>query len=541
MIVALYARESVDERLSGTGLYTQITELKRKAEFEKWQVYRLYTDEAKSGTTDDGREGLNQMILDAKAGKFNAVAITKLDRFFRNIRLLLNYIDELDKLVIRLISIGEGLDTSNPNGRFTIHILGVIAEWERERIIERTKKGRYARYAQHQWAAGQPIYGYDYNPNTKMLDINETEARIVRRIYELYVYDRMGLQQIARLLNTEQVKPRQQAKQWHKGAINQVISHPGYKGEHPKGVHLLPIIEIDLWEMAQQRRQDNPHLHRRKESPWLLQGLIKCGLCGQTLACNYSHGKSGRRVYSCRGRLLTSHPDDSHRCALNIIDATYLEEKIIESIGNVFSHPEKLEILLTETIDRMKSHEAELNANIKPINTQLSEIEEQRKRLAENWVKKALGEDDINERLFELNQKEERLLNVKQEIDPDQIKELEQTRLMLGLWDAELKAIKTNYSSFDNAISSITDSLKPLMTISMITSMSYQLGVAEEVSQKMIWPMTWRQAMERLQVKLIAFDDRVEIKAVFATPTVKLQESQSVSRILPCRGRYLSK
>ncbi|MBA7542285.1 hypothetical protein ES705_34605 [subsurface metagenome] len=82
MIAALYARESVDERLSGTGMFTQLEELRHKAKSEGWQVFREYIDEGKTGTKAEGREALNQLMLDAKAHHFDIVAVTKLDRFF---------------------------------------------------------------------------------------------------------------------------------------------------------------------------------------------------------------------------------------------------------------------------------------------------------------------------------------------------------------------------------------------------------------------------------------------------------------------------
>ena len=87
MRAAIYTRVSTEEQRLGTSLESQERDLKRWAEYEQYP-YVLYTDDGKSGTTDD-REGLQRLFADAKAKRFEVVAVTKLDRFFRNLRLLL--------------------------------------------------------------------------------------------------------------------------------------------------------------------------------------------------------------------------------------------------------------------------------------------------------------------------------------------------------------------------------------------------------------------------------------------------------------------
>jgi len=520
MIAATYARESVDERLSGTGMYTQLEELKHRAEREGWQVYKQYIDEAKTGTKAEGREGLKQLMSDAKASRFDIVAVTKLDRFFRNLRLLLDYIDQLDKAGVTLVSIGEGLDTSTPTGRFTLQILGVIAEWERERIIERTKKGRHARYAQHQWAAGQPLYGYDYNPQTKMLEINETEASIVRRVFDLYVFERLGLQQIARLLNSEQVPPRQQATMWHKTAIRDFITHPGYNGKHPQGVNLLPIINDDLWAMAQQRIKDNRHLHRREGAPWLLQGMIKCGLCGKVLSCSYSHGKTGRRVYSCRGRLLGIYPDNNHRCNLPPIDAEELEYKTIDTVSDAYGNPKQMEQAIISTIKNLKARQDELEVAIKPVEKQLNDIEQRLMRLAENWVQGALGESRIAKMKHGLELEKERLLQVKTEIDPKQIEELEGVKFAIQQYNVALTEINTGGRG------------------SLFWTLQFP-SIDDWSGNPSACLKTWRQILDKHQIELWAYPNRVEVKGLLPLPAIDTQEFSSACRSGHCRsGHY---
>jgi len=523
--VALYCRISPRERgKEGTSIENQLYLLRRAVDYYGWTVYKEYVDELRSGTKAEGREALSQLMLDAKAGRFQKVVVTKLDRFFRNLRLLLNYVEELDQVGVTFVSTSEGFDTSTPQGRFTLKILGVIAEWERERIIERTTEGRYQRYREGKWGPGQPLYGYRYDPQTKEPKIREDEEAVVRRIYQVYVYERLGFEQIARLLNSEKIPPRQGANRWHKSAIRDIVTHPGYKGEHPTGIKLEAIVSPSLWLMAQERRKTNRHLHRRQGSPWLLQGRVMCGLDGLTLACSYSHGKNGRRVYSCPARRKGTYPDNSHRCTLPIFDANWLEGEVDKRIRSILEDPKKLTSLLADTIQQLKSTETELSRQLVPIQEQLAAIRAKKAKLAEDWVMKSIDPQRVAELRSSLDKEEERLGNIEREIDPAQIEELRQTQETVRFWSEQLQSLE--------AIQTDRDGLFPKDTTSVMRVLALHTGAYEKAqelgdsaSQKLGWPLKLPEILDRLQAKLIAFPGRVEVKAIFPIDAFRQQES----------------
>ena len=125
----------------------QIREVRAYAERQGWQIAHVYED-VMSGAKSS-RPGLNHLLEDAAARKFDCVLVWKLDRFGRSLVDCLNNIRTLEDNIVRFIAVTQGLDTDvkNPASRFLLHVLGAAAEFERALIRERTQAGR-SRYKQ---------------------------------------------------------------------------------------------------------------------------------------------------------------------------------------------------------------------------------------------------------------------------------------------------------------------------------------------------------------------------------------------------------
>ena len=505
MKVALYCRVSTDEQATkGTSIDDQLYQLRRRTESENWQIAGEYIDEGLSGTTDGKRNDLQRLMRDARQGQFNAVVVTKLDRFFRKLRLLLEYIERLNSVGVNLISLGESFDTATSQGRFTLNVMGAMAEWERDQIAERTRSGRLARYREGKWASGQPLFGYSYNLNTGKLEIREDETGIVRRIFDLYVFERLGFAQIARKLNIEGVKTRQQASRWHSSAVADTIKHPAYKGQHPLGIDIPPVIDHELWDLAQKRRTDNRGLHRRNGSAWLLQGMMKCGLCGHSLACVYFHD---RRVYSCRGRRQDTYPNGEHKCTLPNLDANWLEQQVFSHAIEAVRTPSGMETAITGTINILETRRAELEKSIKPMDDRLRDIEASLAKLAESWVVGALGSDKVTKKRQQLERERERLMSLRSETDPRQIHEYQDVKERLAIYRRELESIKTGKRN----------SRVPLLELPGVG----KPPPAELTDEDLV--KMQRQVLDRLQVSVWALPDRIEIRAFIPVKDVDIQ------------------
>jgi DNA invertase Pin-like site-specific DNA recombinase len=119
---------------------TQLMDLRELAAQRGFEVVKVYTDHGISGTRVR-RPGLDEMLSDARRGRFQVLLIWSCDRIARSTRHLLEVLDELSRLQIQFVSFREALDTSGALGRAVTVIIGAVAELERSLIIERVRAG----------------------------------------------------------------------------------------------------------------------------------------------------------------------------------------------------------------------------------------------------------------------------------------------------------------------------------------------------------------------------------------------------------------
>jgi DNA invertase Pin-like site-specific DNA recombinase len=118
---------------------TQVYDLRQMAGQRGWQVIEEYTDRVSGAKAR--RPGLDQLMADARRGRFDVVLVWASDRLARSVKHFLEVLDELSRLNVEFISFRENLDTGGPLGRAVIVIISAIAELERNLIIERVRAG----------------------------------------------------------------------------------------------------------------------------------------------------------------------------------------------------------------------------------------------------------------------------------------------------------------------------------------------------------------------------------------------------------------
>ena len=118
---------------------TQLHDLRQMAAQRGYEIVAEYTDRI-SGTKAK-RPGLDQMMTDARRGRFDVVLVWASDRIARSVKHFLDVLDELDRIGVQYVSFRENIDTGGPLGRALVVIIGAIAELERSLIVERVRAG----------------------------------------------------------------------------------------------------------------------------------------------------------------------------------------------------------------------------------------------------------------------------------------------------------------------------------------------------------------------------------------------------------------
>jgi site-specific DNA recombinase len=534
--VATYARVSSQEQASeGTSLDYQDSQLNTFCQLQGWTISNRYIDPGFSGK-DGNRPGLERLIADAGMGLFDRVVVYRLDRFARNLRLLLELEAKLRDNHVSLTFIKESIDTASGTGKMVFQLFGMIAEWEREVIMERTASGRLQRYKEGCWAGGKVPYGYAYDKATKKLVIDESTAGLIKRIFKEYSEGKT-LYGICAGLNKDKILRRDKhTPGWRESAIRQMLINPMYKGNHivHRFSHISDINKIDLsktiqvpvppivteqiWDIVQERLRTNKHFKPLTQGEFLLQGMITCGLCGYVFRTE----RVGRvRRYMCRGKMKNRHLDGSPRCKSASLNAEWLENEVWKRIEDIINDPNRLAVVIRETIESLRLKEADLNARIKPLNDRLAAIAEQQAKLADDWIIRHMNADKFIELKNNLDKEETRLKDLRAEIDPAQIAELESTRGTLRFWESQIKSMVWNTENEDGSMVRVEDNPHKI-ALKVVgfedRSLSNVLG----------FPASKREMLDKLQVKLTVMNDRIEVNSLFPVEPIDIQLCTSI-------------
>ena len=134
--IAIYARVSTSDQSTES----QLLDLRRYVRERGWELFKEYTDNGISGTTDS-RPALNELMNDAKKRRFDTVLVWRFDRFARSTKHLILALEEFRNLGIDFVSYQENIDTSSPLGSAIFTIISAVAQLERDIIAERAKAG----------------------------------------------------------------------------------------------------------------------------------------------------------------------------------------------------------------------------------------------------------------------------------------------------------------------------------------------------------------------------------------------------------------
>ena len=206
--VTFYARVSTDrdEQLNSlenqVQYYTELIQSKRS-----WSYVPGYIDEGISGTSTKKRDSFLRMIRDAKDGRFDFIITKEISRFSRSTLDSIQYTQELLEHDVGVLFQNDNINTLDPDSEFRLVVMAGVAQDEVRKLSERLKFGFRQAIKNGHVLGNDLLWGYD--KSGCVLTVNETEAQIVRRIFDLYANQQLGIRRISQILFDEGFASRQ--------------------------------------------------------------------------------------------------------------------------------------------------------------------------------------------------------------------------------------------------------------------------------------------------------------------------------------------
>jgi len=459
---AVYCRVSTeDQEREGSSLSSQNSYCLRKAAELGYDVPAdcIFTEVFSGADTD--RPRLNEMRRLIRSHSVDAVICYSTDRLARNPIHIAIIAEECEKRGIELVFVSEPLD-STPEGALVRYIKGYAAQVEREKIRERSLRGKREKAMQGKLSTGgRRLFGYDVVEGRRV--INDTEAEVIRRIFNWFAECRYTLYKAVRDLNSERI-PGPAGGKWKEVTIYRLLNHPAYYGvtyafrykcvepkrsKFPKGTKSArilrdksewievpgatpPIISKNIFEAAQEQLVINRH-----KSPFTLRqkylfsgGRLRCGTCGRSMTGGTN--KKAGKVYHFYRCICNVKPNYYGKCSQPSISASKVEPLVWGEILNILDNPDML-------IENIKSRRSQSPTSIEAeeflLNNNIKKAREEETRYIELY-----GKGRISEVSFE--------------------KLIEKIRGAIQVQEKKLRALRGKRQSFEQAEAHIEDLVK---------------------------------------------------------------------------------
>lgn len=420
--VAAYIRWSTDEQTQGTTLEVQRAACESYIRSQGWSFNEklVFVDDGYSGATLV-RPALRALREAISEGLVECVVVYTLDRLSRSV------VDTVD-LVLRewenrchVRCVQQPIDTTHPTGKMFFYMLASYAEFERDMIRMRTLGGKLRRAKEGANAGWRYNYGYR-KAETGVYGVDPERAEIVRWLFREYVAGK-GFKQLAVELNAKRIPSPGNKQRWSPNTVRTILANPIYMGriEYGKERRVLrdgkilyarsktprhsavdgavqSLVDKELWEQAQRRRQERAGVSRRAlNSAYLLSGLARCGRCNRPLSGVLA---KGTRFYQCVGR--KEYGDGF--CDAGVLRADVLEPMVVAKLKEELQG-EALEQALKAVVRQHEEEVKAATAELAVLEAERNAVSNARRRLDAAFDRGELEPKVYNRRDQELEEK----------------------------------------------------------------------------------------------------------------------------------------
>lgn len=451
MKVALYGRVSTERQEKQETIQSQLEALREFIKKNGYECVGEYIDDGYSGALLD-RPALDRLRDDAKKKLFEAIVIHSPDRLSREYwhRGLVE--SELKKLNITFIFLNRPENKDTPEDKLLDIVQSGIAEYEKAKILERTRRGKVAKAKRGQVVASIAPYGYTYVPGDRTKGISgryeicEKEAQVVRLIFDMLVNKRYSVRRICKELFNREI-PSRISKVWRTSSMHKLIRNETYAGktyynkhisfEMPKqqgqyrrtantGKKLRPrnewipitlpesliIIDRDTFDRAQRQLIKNSEMSpRHVKYQYLLRGLVKCGKCGSPM---YGVFRLKRFRYRCNNKVRTFPRPKT--CKVTEIIADSVESVVWSKFCEAIQNPKLIYTQIKTINDKAIGQRVGVQKAIEDVDHELQFLKDKADRLLDAYREQIINKDQLRSQMSKVEDDRKRLEFNKQTI-----------------------------------------------------------------------------------------------------------------------------
>ena len=468
MRIAAYCRVSTDSEdqinsyNSQVQYYTDYINSK-----EDWVLVDIYADEAITGTQTKKREDFQRMINDCMNGDIDMIITKSISRFARNTLDTLKYVRMLKERNIAVFFEEENINTLTMDGELLLVILSSVAQQEVENISANVKKGLKMKMQRGELIGFQGCLGYDYDPETKSISVNEKEAEIVRYIFNRY-NEGAGCGIIGRELESKGYKTKRDNGTWADTTVMGILKNEKYKGDIRQGKtftvdpiskrrldnfgeedqfyirnHHEPIVSEEEFESAQEiikrRAKSRKTFDGKREKysrKFAFSSMLECGFCGSHLSRRSWH--SGSNYHKTIWQCITNTKKGKKYCpdAKGVTEVA-IEQAFLESYKILcYNNKDTMDELLGRIEETLCSNDDA--KDIAKIDKKIASLSQKRKKLLDMRLDETIDKETFDNKNFDI---------------VSEIEKLNEERLLLQNSESKQKNIKKRLNDFRKVLS----------------------------------------------------------------------------------------
>ena len=483
--VAFYLRVSTEEQvINWYGLDIQKEALLNYARIHWFQIdeNHIYIDEWKSWADKKDRPALKKLLNSARNKEFEVVLVWKVDRFFRKVLFLLEWVEALENMWVWFISVTQPFDTTQAFWKMMLQMMWVIAELERELIKERTANWILASMRDWKWWRWNTPFGYRRNKDW-FLEIQEDESKVIKMIFSMLNKDWYNVNQIRDKLTSMNIetswsrwwlwewrkKKIKHKNLWQWSIVHKILRNEAYKWlliqnryttdkatkkriEKPESEWIIwkspRIISDKEFDKAKITLDKNLRFSKKNTKKWetyMLAKLLECWVTGY----RYVWYKSTKWTKNYKLTVNKSKISNFHEIWSRWISALKIETVVWDKLKSVLKNPNILEKELTKMSKSWENQEKEIRRKISMLDENLSKVEDNT-----SWLLKLVSWLD-----------ESNLSMIQEEIKKNNqaAEEIRREKVILErelMWNSEIKDKVDNFMSVSNIVNHNLDNLE---------------------------------------------------------------------------------